>query len=51
VLRKILYGVSNLDLPSYAGAIGILAAIIVLAALLPVRRALRLDLARTLHHD
>ncbi len=51
VLRKILFGVNNLDPASYAGAVGILVAIIVLAGLLPVRRALGLDLARTLHHD
>ena len=49
VLRKFLFGVSNLDFYGYAGAVGVLAAIVVLAALLPARRALRLDLARTLH--
>jgi predicted permease len=51
VLRKALYGVSNLDPMGYSGAILILVLIIALAALLPARRALRLDLARTLHYE
>jgi predicted permease len=51
VLRKILFGVNNLDPLSYAGAICVLAAIVLLAGLLPARRALRLDLARTLHYE
>jgi predicted permease len=51
VLRIALYGVSNLDPASYAAAIAVLLAIVLVAALLPARRALRLDLARTLHYD
>lgn len=51
VLRKVLYGVSNLDPMSYAGAVAVLVAIVALAALLPARRALRLDLAKTLHYE
>jgi len=51
LLRVALYGVSNLDPAGYAGAIGVLMAIVIIAALLPARRALRLDLARTLHYD
>jgi predicted permease len=51
VLRVGLYGVSNLDPASYAGAIGALVAIVLTAALLPARRALRLDLAKTLHYE
>jgi len=51
VLRIALYGVSNLDSASYAAAILGLMAIVGLAALLPARRALRLDLATTLHYD
>ena len=51
VLRIALYGVSNLDPASYAAAILVLMVIVVLAGLLPARRALHLDLARTLHYD
>jgi ABC-type antimicrobial peptide transport system permease subunit len=51
VLRIALYGVSNLDPASYAAAILVLVAIIGLAALLPARRALRLDMAKALHYD
>jgi predicted permease len=51
LLRVALYGVSNLDPAGYLGAIGVLIAIVIIAALLPARRALRLDLARTLHYD
>jgi len=50
-LRKALYGISNLDPLSYAGAIAMLVAIIGLAALLPLRRALHLNLAKTLHYE
>jgi len=51
VLRVGLYGVSNLDPTSYVAAIAALLAIVLAAALLPARRALRLDLARTLHYE
>jgi len=51
VLRIALYGVSNLDPASYAAAILVLMAILGVAAVLPARRALRLDLARTLHYE
>jgi ABC-type antimicrobial peptide transport system permease subunit len=51
VLRKALFGISNLDPASYAGAIVMLVAIIIIAMLLPARRALKLDLAKTLHYD
>jgi predicted permease len=51
LLRVALYGVSNLDPAGYVGAIAVLLAIVIIAALLPARRALRLDLARTLHYD
>ena len=49
VLRIVLYGVSNLDPASYVTAILALAVIVFLAALLPARRALQPDLAKTLH--
>jgi len=51
LLRFALYGVSNLDPISYATAIAVLLAIFALATLLPARRALKLDVARTLHQD
>jgi predicted permease len=51
LLRKALYGVSNLDPVSYAAALCVLGAILAAAALLPARRALRLDIAKTLHYD
>ena len=51
VLRRMLYGVSNLDPLSYAGAIAILIGIFAIAAILPARRALKLDVARALHQE
>ena len=51
LLRRMLYGVSNLDPFSYAGAIAILVAIFAIAAVLPARRALKLDVARALHQE
>lgn len=51
LLRRALYGVSNLDPVSYLAAVGLLMAIVALSAVLPARRALRLDLAKTLHYD
>jgi ABC-type antimicrobial peptide transport system permease subunit len=51
LLRFGLYGVSNLDPLSYASAITMLLAIVALAAFLPARRALKLDIARTLHQE
>ena len=51
VLRLMLYGVSALDPLSYATAVGLLLGVFILAALLPARRALRLDVARALHQE
>jgi ABC-type lipoprotein release transport system permease subunit len=51
VLRIALYGINNLDPLSYAAAICMLVSIIAVAALLPARRALRLDLAKILHYE
>jgi predicted permease len=51
VLRRALYGVDNLDPASYIAAILVLLAIVGLAALLPTRRALHLDLAKILHYE
>lgn len=51
LLRVALFGVSNLDPIGYATALFVLIAIIAIAGLLPARRALRLDVARTLHYQ
>jgi predicted lysophospholipase L1 biosynthesis ABC-type transport system permease subunit len=51
LLRFALYGVSNFDPAGYAGAIGVLVAILLAAAFLPARKALRLDIAKALHHE
>jgi ABC-type antimicrobial peptide transport system permease subunit len=51
LLRVVLYGVSNLDPIGYACALVVLSAIVAVAGLLPAHRALRLDIARTLHYD
>jgi predicted permease len=50
-LRIALYGINNLDPLSYAAAIFVLIAIVAIAALLPARRALRVDLAKILHYE
>ena len=47
LLRRILYGVSGLDPLSYAGAIGLLATMATIAALVPARRALSISGIRT----
>lgn len=51
VLRIVLYGVSNLDPASYLAAIVVLTVIVLVAALLPARRALRPDVAKTLRYE
>jgi predicted permease len=51
LLRKFLFGIGNLDPLSYVSAIGVLITLVGVAAVTPVRRALRLDLAKTLHHE
>jgi predicted permease len=51
VLRRILFGVSNVDPLSYSGAIGTLVTIVMVAALLPARRALRVDPTRALRYE
>jgi predicted permease len=50
ILRRALYGVSNLDVMSYAGAILFLMGMLLLAALIPGRRALRVNISQALHH-
>jgi predicted permease len=51
ILRQQLYGVSNLDPVAYLAAIGVFAITVTLAALLPARRALRIDPARSLRYE
>jgi predicted permease len=51
VLRRFLYGISGLDPLSYVSAIALLIVILATAALLPVRRAFQLDIARVLHFE
>jgi predicted permease len=51
ILRRGLYGISGLDPISYLGAITLLIVILVTAALLPIRKAFQIDIARILHSD
>jgi predicted permease len=51
VLRLMLFGISALDPLSYVTAVGLLLGVFILAALLPARRALRLDVAQALHQE
>jgi predicted permease len=51
LLRVGLFGISNVDPIGYISAIAVLLAVIALAASLPTRRALRLNVAQALHQD
>ena len=51
ILHRALYGISGLDPLSYVGAVALLIAILAAAASLPIRRALRLDIAGILHSE
>jgi predicted permease len=51
ILRQLLYGVGNLDPIAYLGAIGVFAVTVAVAALLPARRALRVDPMRALRYE
>jgi predicted permease len=51
ILRRVLYGISGLDPISYAAAMAILISILAAAAILPIRRAFQLDIARILHSE
>jgi predicted permease len=51
LLRQVLYGISNLDPTAYLAAMGIFGVTVALAALLPARRALRVDPLRALRYD
>jgi ABC-type antimicrobial peptide transport system permease subunit len=50
-LRRMLYGISGLDPISYLCAIALLILVLTTAALLPIRRAFRIDIARILHAE
>ena len=51
LLRGQLYGIGNLDPMAYLGAISVFAITVVLAALWPARRALKVDPMRALRHE
>lgn len=51
LLRRELYGISNLDPITYLAAIGIFVITVIFAALLPARRALRVDPIRALRYE
>ena len=51
LLRRELYGISNLDPVTYLGALGIFSLVAAAAAILPARRALRIDPMRALRYD
>ncbi len=51
VLRRALFGISNLDPIGYMGAIGFLLTTLALATLLPARRALQLNVSKALRYE
>jgi predicted permease len=51
IIRRGLYGISGLDPISYLGSIALLIIVLAVAALLPIRRAFQIDIARILHSD
>ena len=51
ILRRALYGISGLDPISYVGAMVLLIGILAAAAVLPIRRAFALDIAKILHSE
>jgi ABC-type antimicrobial peptide transport system permease subunit len=51
VIRRMLYGISGLDPFSYVSAITLLVVVLAMAALVPIRRAFRIDIARILHSE
>ncbi len=51
VIRRQLYGISNLDPFAYLAAIAIFAGVAALSALIPARRALRVDPLTALRHE
>jgi ABC-type antimicrobial peptide transport system permease subunit len=51
LLRRELYGVSHLDPVAYSGAVTIFLITAILAAIIPARRALKVDPMQSLRHD
>jgi predicted permease len=51
VVRRQLYGISNLDPLTYVVAIAVFVAAVAVAALIPARRALRVDPLKTLRYE
>jgi predicted permease len=51
LLRRELYGISNLDPLTYFAALGVFSVVAAVAALLPARRALRIDPMLALRYD
>ncbi len=51
LLRRELYGISNLDPVAYLSSIALFLAMVAIAALLPARRALRVDPLRALRYE
>jgi ABC-type antimicrobial peptide transport system permease subunit len=51
ILRRELYGVSNLDPIAYVTAMGVFVVAVAVAALMPARRALRVDPMRALRYE
>ncbi|MEO8451850.1 MAG: ADOP family duplicated permease [Gemmatimonadota bacterium] len=51
ILRRQLYGISSLDPITYVAAIGLFVVTVAVAAVLPARRALRVDPVRALRWD
>jgi hypothetical protein len=51
VMRRQLYGVSNLDPLAYGAAIGLFVITVVVTALVPARRALRVDPLKALRYE
>ncbi len=50
-LRIALFGVSNLDPAGFIGGVGILLGVAILSSIVPVRRAMHLNVARALHYE
>jgi ABC-type antimicrobial peptide transport system permease subunit len=51
MLSALLYGVSSFDAGAYLAAIGVLLAVALVAALIPVRRALSIDPTQALRES